>query len=55
MLIFQILLSVIALVLLVAALIDGAWTLALIAAMMLMIALSGVFIAYRREQQLGRR
>ncbi|GAB2620405.1 UNVERIFIED_CONTAM: hypothetical protein RF653_01930 [Kocuria sp. CPCC 205316] len=55
MLIFQFLLSAIALVLLVVALIDGAWTLALIAAMMLMIAVSGVFIAYRREKHLGRR
>lgn len=54
-LIFQLLLSAIALVLLVTALIDGAWTLALIAAMMLMVALSGVFIAYRREKHLGRR
>lgn len=54
-LIFQLLLSAIALVLLVVALIDGAWTLALIAAMMLMIAVSGVFIAYRREKHLGRR
>ncbi|MFF0943753.1 hypothetical protein ACFYE2_05950 [Kocuria sp. CPCC 205300] len=55
MLFFQLLLCAIALVLLVVALIDGAWTLALIAAMMLMIALSGVFIAYRREKHLGRR
>ncbi|MGX5357092.1 hypothetical protein [Kocuria sp. KH4] len=55
MLIFQVLLSTIALVLLVAALIDGAAILALIAAMMLMVALSGVFVAYRRERHLGRR
>ncbi|MEX5293783.1 hypothetical protein QYM41_00675 [Kocuria sp. CPCC 205268] len=55
MLIFQLMLSAIALVLLVVALIDGAWTLALIAAMMLMVALSGVFIAHRREKHLGRR
>ncbi|WP_298589637.1 hypothetical protein [uncultured Kocuria sp.] len=55
MLIFQLLLSAIALVLLVTALIDGAWTLALIAAMMLLVALSGVFIAHRREKHLGRR
>ncbi len=49
MLIFQVLLSTIALVLLVAALIDGAAILALIAAMMLMVALSGVFVAYVRR------
>ncbi|MEX5298017.1 hypothetical protein RCG67_04445 [Kocuria sp. CPCC 205292] len=55
MLIFQLLLSAIALVLLVAALLDGAWTLALIAAMMLLVALSGVFIAHRREKHLGLR
>lgn len=55
MLLFQILLSAIALVLLGVALLDGAWMLALIAAMMLLVAVSGVFIAYRRERQLGRR
>jgi hypothetical protein len=54
-LLFQILLSAIALILMVVALLDGAWLLALIAAMMLMVALSGVFIAHRRERQLGRR
>lgn len=54
-LLFQLLLTLIALVLLVLALLDGSGTLALLATMMLVVALSGVLVAWRRERRSGRR
>lgn len=54
-LLFQLLLTLIALVLLVLALLDGSGTLALLATMMLVVALSGVLVAWRRDRRAGRR